>query len=131
MLLKESMFWADDTLVLVHQEQDFKVLSFCCKQCLRNIQSITAIPVEICKHSNHAADVASRGLKAGMFLMSDAWLSNLHTVFCILSGTGLQVQVVWMNFFLTDDAEVKVRVSVNVQQSSKDVDAITRLVCHF
>lgn len=83
------MFWADNTLVLVHQEQDFKVLSFCCKQCLRNIQSITAIPVEICKHSNHAADVASRGLKAGKFLMSDAWLSNLHTVFGILSGTGL------------------------------------------
>lgn len=131
MLLKDSMFWTDNTLVLVHQEQDFEVLSFGCKQCLRTIQSITAIPVEICEHSNHAADVASRGLKAGMFLMSDAWLLKLHTVVCILYGTGLQVQVVWMNFFLTDDAEVKVRVSVNVQQSSKDVDAIARLVRHF
>ncbi|XP_060796695.1 uncharacterized protein LOC132899074 [Neoarius graeffei] len=74
-------------------------------------------------------DVASRGLKADVFLRSETWLSG--PAYLLHPEQDWPVSPDCLGELLPNDPEVKVSVAVNAVQTSEDVDATTRLIHYF
>lgn len=78
---------------------------------------------------SNPADVASRGLKADVFLRSKTWLSG--PAYLLHPEQNWPVSPDCLGELLPNDPGVKVSVAVNAVQISKDVDSTTRLIPHL
>lgn len=72
--------------------------------------------------------MASRGLKTDAFLKSETWLSG--PAYLLHPEQDWPVSPGCLAELMSNDPQVKVRVAVNVVQTSEDVDATTQLIHH-